>query len=102
MGQYIPQTKRHVLKPEQQARFLADITAIGGGELPTQVVGWSRKGKWTRIKATYPNGWELSVNFDRNEKVSSYSSKLTLRASLRLSDQAGRSTIADSDGDDGA
>lgn len=100
MGQYIPQTKRHVLKPEQQARFLADITAIGGGELPTQVVGWSRKGKWTRIKATYPNGWELSVNFDRQEQVSSWTAKMSLSATFKAPAQG--STIADSDGDDGA
>ncbi|MEA3264139.1 MAG: hypothetical protein U9R07_11730 [Pseudomonadota bacterium] len=101
MAQHIPTTKRHVLKPAQQQRFLAEITSIGGGDVPTQVVGWSRKGKWTRLKATYPNGWELTVNFDRAEKVSSYSSKLSLRASLRLSNQVA-DTRAASDGDDGA
>lgn len=100
MKQHNPTTKRHVLKPAQMMRFLAEISLCGAGAEPSQVVGWSRHGKWTRLKATYPNGWELSVNFDRQERVSSWSAKMSLSATFKAPAQG--STIADSDGDDGA
>lgn len=84
MKQHNPTTKRHELKPKSMTRFLAEVSPCGAGEEPSQVVGWSKQGKWTRLKATYPNGWELSVNFDRQERVSSWSAKMSLTASIKI------------------
>lgn len=100
MSQYVPSTKRHELKPAQMMRFLAEVSPCGAGEKPCQVVGWSRKGKWTRLKATYPNGWELSVHFDREERVSSWSAKMSLRAEIKI--PAKGSTIAEGEEGDSA
>lgn len=104
MKQDIHTNKRYTLDPKQSARFLAEVSPCGGGEMPAQVVGWSRKGLWKRMKATYPNGWELIVYFDRAERVSSWTAKMSLRVSGWLPGQRRQagSTKADSDGDDGA
>lgn len=101
MKQHRPTTRRHTIKPTQVRRFLAELSPCGDGAAPVQVVGWSRQGKWTRMVASYPNGWQLSVNFDRQERVSSWKAQLSLRGMITKPAKAGNA-IADSDGDDGA
>lgn len=101
MRQYIPDRRRHTIKPAQMRRFLAELSPCGDGAEPVQVVGWSRKGKWTRIVASYPNGCQLSVNFNQNEAVSSWTETLSPSRRPAIPAPAGQAG-ADSDGDDGA
>lgn len=81
---------------------------VGGGELPSRVIGWTRAKVWTRLRADYPNGFRLEVHFDKYGRVSStrISGSMIIRPGKPVAEpepQTGAyATIADSDGDDGA
>jgi len=60
--------KRHELKPEIWRAICQAAMPIGDGETPTRVIGWSDRGRWTRIEATYPNGFILSFGLDANSQ----------------------------------
>lgn len=76
-------SKRHRLDPAEMRQALADISPAGEGAAPLSVVGWTRSGVWTRLAATYPNGWALDVYFDKTGRVSSATSRFTLRAAVK-------------------
>lgn len=87
--------------------MLHEISPVGGGALPTRVIGWSRRGVFTRAQADYPNGWGLTIYFDKAGKVSSWTASFSARAAVGLAKATAAvaercPTIADSDGDDGA
>lgn len=71
MKQLRTSTRRHQLDPKQYQQLLEELLPIGGGEAPDRIVGWTRKGVWTRIQADYPNGFRLTVYFDKYGDVSS-------------------------------
>ena len=108
MKQQGSSTKRHALDPAELEPWLREIMPVGGGEQPTQVVGWTRANIWTRMRADYPNGFRLEVHFDRTGHVSStrISGDLTIRPGKPVTEpgaqSGGYTTVADSDGDDGA
>lgn len=82
MKQQTSSTKRHVLKPAEMAGLLAELSPCGGRDVPRHVIGWLRKRVWTRVRADYPNGWELVVNFDKHGSVSSHTAKFSLTARI--------------------
>lgn len=108
MKQQQSSTKRHVLDPAQFEPLLREIMPVGGGELPSQVIGWTRAKIWTRLRADYPNGFRLEVYFDKRGDVSSC--RIVGEGIVRPEKAASQTvptaeayhTIADSDGDDGA
>lgn len=101
MKQLRTTTKRHVLKPADMQAVLEEMLPVGEGKPPLKVVGWTRRGVWTRLQADYPNGVVLTAHFDRNGAVSSC--KASLSTTIRFGgDRAPQGTIADSDRDDGA
>ena len=113
MKQQGSSTKRQVLNAQELQPVLHEISPVGGGAMPTKVVGWHRRGVFTRAQANYPNGWGLTIYFDKAGKVSSWTASYSARAAVGLAnaaaEAAGReapaercATIADSDGDDGA
>lgn len=83
MNQHLPTTKRHVIKPADVRDFLQDVMPLAPkSEDPVEVIGWSRKRVWTRIRATYANGDVVHVHFDRSGAVSS--AKIAVKMTLRL------------------
>ncbi len=75
--QHQPNRKRRVLNPADVREACHEIMPIGDGAMPDKAVGWTDlRGRWTRMEVTYPNGWVLSVGFDRNQKVRDVTSRL--------------------------
>ena len=83
MRQVQSSTRRHELKPADMQLFLAELLPVGEGALPLQVVGWTRRGVWTRMRADYPNGTVLTVSFDRTGAVSSAEASLSATIPFR-------------------
>lgn len=104
MKQHLTTTRRHKLDPKALQPLLHEVLPVGEGALPTAVVGWTRKGMWTRLQADYPNGTGLTVHFDHNGKVSSAKASFDIGvfAVQRKAERPQGSTLSDSDGDDGA
>lgn len=108
MKQQSSSTKRVVLNARDIHPVLDEISPVGGGALPSKVVGWHRLGVFTRVQADYPNGWGLTIYLDKVGKVSSWKASFSARAAVGPIGKAAdrpterRPTAADSDGDDGA
>ena len=58
-----------LLNPAAVAEKLHDVMAIGGGAVPTEVVGWFHAGNVRRIRADYPNGWRLTFSITEKGNV---------------------------------
>lgn len=66
MKQHVPNRKRHVLKPATVRQLCHEESPIGGGDEPVRAIGWTDlRGRWTRVEVDYPNGWKLSLSFDK-------------------------------------
>lgn len=76
-------TKRHTLNPAEMAPVLAELSPAGDGAVPESVTGWTKKSKWTRMQAVYPNGWQIDVYFSRDGRVSSVTSKFKTVARVK-------------------
>lgn len=102
-----------MLNAQEVQPVLHELSPVGDGAVPTRVIGWSRRGVFTRAQADYPNGWGLTIYFDKAGKVSSWTASFSARAAVGLAKAAGAAAsreapagrcpiVADSDGDDGA
>lgn len=76
MKQIRSATKRHQLDPKQYQALLEQLLPVGDGAAPDRVAGWTRKGVWARLQADYPNGFGLTVFFDKYGDVSSCKASL--------------------------
>lgn len=83
MKQNRPTTRRYVIKSPETFALLAELSPCGDGADPAQVIGWSRNGNWTRVRASYPNGWVLVVNFDRAGSISSHTAKFSFHTVIQ-------------------
>lgn len=83
MKQHRSTTKRHVLKPKEWQSICAEVCPVGDGELPTRVIGWTKKNVWSRLSVDYPNGWNLTIYFDRFGKVSSATSTYSMKFEMK-------------------
>lgn len=63
---------------------LADAMPVGAGAWPESITGsvWPN-GQWRGIRASYPNGWDLSVYLNKQGKVTS--TKATMRMRVKVS-----------------
>ncbi len=108
MKQQGSSTKRFVLDARELQPVLHEISPVGDGAVPTRVIGWQRRGVFTRVQADYPNRWGLTIYFDKVGKVSSWTASFSARAAVGPIGKAADGpaercpTVADSDGDDGA
>lgn len=79
MKQHRPTRKRQVLNPAAVRKLCHEVLPIGAGALPVKAVGWTDlHGRWTRMQATYPNGWVLSFSFGDGGSVTNVSSRLSM------------------------
>lgn len=54
------------------APALHKVMAIGGGERPLVVLGWyDAARRCRRMRATYPNGWQLTIRINPKGQVTS-------------------------------
>lgn len=117
--------RRAVLDPARIDTLLTEVLPIGGGELPISAVGWfDAQRRPRRARADYPNGWRVEIRISAKGDLTHRSASLHLEgsvparqnveasspeqpntsaaAALGSSFDLGGSTVADSDGDDGA
>lgn len=75
-----PKLRRVNLLPSAAAALCAEVSAIGGGEVPVQVTGWKDgRGQLRRVWAKYPNGWLLRFGISPRNYATRISMKLSLK-----------------------
>jgi hypothetical protein len=66
------------LAPESAANLLGQVSGIGGGEEPTNVLGCFQGGHLRRVRADYPNGWRLQFSISPRGIISRVKGSLHL------------------------